>query len=318
MNSRIASFSEELKKKIEEAPVIVIYRHILPDADALGSQMGLKQWIESVWPDKKVLAAGSQAGMDQISDDDLKKALAVILDTSTAARIDGDGWKKAADTVRIDHHVKTEEYADLELVEEEATATCEILALVLKELGASLPKEAAQLIYQGLIADNLRFSVDKTSSDSFLAAAYLAGQGVDFTEASKNVFASTYHDFSYENRVRSKACRRDSCLFSVMNADDYLSCGHSFSSAKDKVYVLGDITDIEVWALFTMMEDGIHYCASLRSRTIPIRDIAAEYGGGGHDCASGIKNLNIVQVAEIIEKLKVRSMQPDFVITELV
>ena len=52
------------------------------------------------------------------------------------------------------------------------------------------------------------------------------------------------------------------------------------------------------------MEDGIHYAASLRSRTLPVRDVAVQYGGGGHNCASGIKNLSIAEVFQVIELLE--------------
>ena len=88
---------------------------------------------------------------------------------------------------------------------------------------------------------------------------------------------------------------------------EYEEAGLTFSQAKEKVYVLSGIDEIEIWALFTQMEDGIHYSASLRSRTIPIRDVAVEYHGGGHECASGIKNLTLDQVHEIIDILSKRS-----------
>ena len=56
------------------------------------------------------------------------------------------------------------------------------------------------------------------------------------------------------------------------------------------------------------MEDREHYSASLRSRNIPIRDVAMQFGGGGHECASGIKNLSREQVDEVIEILSKREV----------
>ena len=312
---KFSRFASEFAKDIEAADTITLFRHILPDPDAFGSQLGLKSWLQEKYPDKKILALGKSSRdhqMDEADDEEIRNSLAIILDSSTSPRIDDERWKDAKKSIRIDHHVLTEEFGDLSWVDEDATATCEILALLLEKLGQKLPQEAAQLLYEGLIADNLRFSVNKTSPDSFAAGAYLVSNGVDLAKANTAIFAGTYHDFVYENRVRSNAYRNEKALISVMSVSDYLNCGHDFMSAKDMVYVLSNIVDIEVWALFTMMEDGIHYSASLRSRTIPIRDIAAEYGGGGHDCASGIKNLTSQQVAEIAEKLAERSTKPDF------
>ena len=43
---------------IQKYDSIIIFRHILPDMDALGSQYGLASWIRSAYPQKKVYCAG--------------------------------------------------------------------------------------------------------------------------------------------------------------------------------------------------------------------------------------------------------------------
>ena len=61
---------------IDQYDIITIFRHISPDADALGSQFGLKQWIQDTYPQKQVYALGMDHGskqhlypeMDQVSD----------------------------------------------------------------------------------------------------------------------------------------------------------------------------------------------------------------------------------------------------------
>ena len=55
-----------------------------------------------------------------------------------------------------------------------------------------------------------------------------------------------------------------------------------------------------------MIGDEVKYSASLRSKTIPVNDVAQMFGGGGHINASGIKNLNYSQVIEILEIFKQR------------
>lgn len=305
------TFQKKLKEEIEKAEIITLFRHQYPDPDAYGSQLGLKAWLQTAYPHKTILALGAADDplMDTAADEQIADSLAILLDASTSARIEDPRWKLAGKSARIDHHIPVEEIADLEWIDTDATATCEMAALLLKEWGADLPQEAAQKLYEGLIADNLRFSVEKTRPESFEAAAWLLAHGVDVVKAAKTVFARDYASYQYENSVRSKSFRSGSVLFSVMDCQDYLRQGLSFSSAKDKVYALADISEIEIWALFTQMEDGIHYAASLRSRTIPIRDIAAQYNGGGHDCASGIKNLSPADVSAVIEKLIARSKE---------
>ena len=66
--------------KIEEFDSIVLFRHVLPDMDAIGSQLGLKEWIKGIYPNKDVYALASVGAippelakeLDQISDDIIK------------------------------------------------------------------------------------------------------------------------------------------------------------------------------------------------------------------------------------------------------
>lgn len=304
------SFFSKFLQDVEDFDTVSIFVHQFPDLDCKGSQLGLKLWLQQKYPDKKILAVCSNEGplFDHPSDEEIEKSLAVLVDISNSARVEDPRWKLAARKYRIDHHVPVEVFADEEWIDDDATATCEMIALMLRQNHESISQDAAQHLYEGLIADNLRFSIDKVRPASFEAGAYLVEQGADVVAAARTAFASDYTSYAYETIVRSKAVRKSRFLFAVINADTYLRQGLSFAFAKEKVYALADVSDIEVWALFTMMEDGIHYAASLRSRTIPIRDLAVEYGGGGHECASGIKNLSVQDVYQLIEKLEKRSL----------
>lgn len=319
MQNSADQFWNSLIEQIENHDVITLFRHQYPDSDALGSQLGLKSWIENRWKDKQVLALGSGKEMDEADDETIAKSLAIITDTSNAARVDDERWKLADASARIDHHVKVEQYTDLDFVDDHAAAACEIVARLLKKGGETIPQDGAQKLYEGLIADCVNFSISTTTPQTMEAAGWLLEQKADVIQARVDCFDSSYEDFLYENRVRSKSCRQNNFLFSIMEPDDYLLCGQTFASAKEKVYALSGIRGMEVWALFTRMEDGVHYSASLRSSTLEVRDIATRFGGGGHVCASGIKNLSIAQVQEIIGLCARRSAGdlPSLSITEL-
>lgn len=302
----------QIREKIESYNTITIFRHVHPDMDAYGSQMGLKYALQALYPEKNIYALGTmnfhEHVMDEVSDERIQNSLAILLDTSNAARIDDDRYKLAQDSIRIDHHVQVETIANLEWIDDQSSATCELLALYFDAMHQSIPLQAAQLMYNGLVADNIRFTVGSVRKESFMAAAYLMDQKVDVIQTELDNFASSLNDFYYENKVRSKAILKNQCLCSIMQKADYESLNMEFSEAKDKVYALSGIKEVEVWAIFTETENGT-YNASLRARTKSIREIAAMYNGGGHACASGIKGLNIEQVHEIIELLAKRSIE---------
>ena len=41
--------------EIERAKTIIIHRHVRPDPDAYGSQLGLKYYLQAKFPDKRIL-----------------------------------------------------------------------------------------------------------------------------------------------------------------------------------------------------------------------------------------------------------------------
>ncbi|MDO4466606.1 MAG: bifunctional oligoribonuclease/PAP phosphatase NrnA [Bacillota bacterium] len=303
-------------EKIQEFDVITIFRHQAPDMDAFGSQLGLKYSILERYPDKKVYALGDSGSrdefnmyLDEVEDEIVHQSLAIVLDTANSPRVDDERFKNAAYSIRIDHHVQVETLCDYEWIEPKASATCEMLALLFKEWDWKLPQIGAQFLYCGLTADNCRFSIASVREESFEAGAYLFANGVDVVKATEMNFASTYNDFCYETIVKQKSIRVGNALTAILENEDYEAVGFNFVQAKEKVYALGGIRDIQVWALFTKMEDREHYSASLRAKTKDVRSIAEKFGGGGHVCAAGIKNLTREQVDEIIELLEKRSLE---------
>lgn len=301
-------------KSIQDFDTITIFRHQFPDMDAIGSQYGLKFALESLYPNKNIYCLGSKCNLhdrlelhvDELSSDEIKNSCAIILDTSNTARIDDERYILAKHSIRIDHHVQVENICDEEWIDEKASATCELLALYFSEHGYHINTQAALLLYLGLTADNIRFTTNNVRCESFEAAKYLFSQGVDVTEVEKINFATSMKDYKYETKVRNRTIQSNKFLYAIMEIEDYESLDLDEADAKDKVYVLSGIEEIEMWALFTRMKDGVHYRASLRSKNIEIRDVACQFGGGGHMCASGIKNLSLEQMKEIIEILSKR------------
>lgn len=306
-------------QEIEKSNIITIFRHQFPDMDAIGSQFGLATWIKEAYPEKQVYCLGGLTpsleklieNMDEATDETIASSLAIILDTATSNRVDDERFKLAKRCIRIDHHVPVETIGDVEYIDAKSTATCEMIPLLFMENGIQISSKAAEYLYYGLIADNIRFSISNVRPETFEAAKYLVSCGVDVVKANQVNFSTSINDFKYETAVRNKAIIRSNSMTSIMEIADYQACDQTFVTAKEKVYALGGVEGIRCWALFTRMEDGIHYSASLRSNTLNIRDIAASFGGGGHVCASGIKNLTFEQVEQIIQLLETKSLESE-------
>ena len=306
---------DQIFELIEQYDCITLYRHISPDADALGSQFGLKQWISETYPSKKVYALGYEAGSKQlfpdsdiVDDEIISNSLAVILDTANASRIDDERWSLAKCSVKIDHHIFVEQYAQVEYIEDLAGATCEILASLFELKKIQLSAKAAQYLYGGMIADTLRFSIPTTTPRTLLLASYLVGCGVDVQKANEDNFSTSLKQYRYENYLRSNCLIRDEKMaYIIINKDDYESFGLSFHEAKEKVFVFGGVHEFEAWALFVEKEKdelgNRRFNGSLRSRKTVINEIASHYQGGGHRYACGVKNLTLDDIDKIVNEI---------------
>lgn len=308
------SVFEEIYEKIKEAPVITLFRHTEPDMDSLGSQAGMKKALEALFPEKQIFMLGEQTRdgfvMDVVDDDVVKNSLGILLDASNSERIDDKRFFETADSVRMDHHIKTEDIAKLDYVDEKAGATGEILALFFRDLGLDIPAEAAQDLYQALTADTARFTTSNTRPESLEAGAYLLKQGASVVRTDQVNNGISMADFKYGALIRRKATTCQKLLFAVMSKTDWMTFGLESSRAAKKAFMLAGVQEMEIWALFTEDSDGL-FNASLRSRTREVRDIAMKYGGGGHECAAGIGKLTASQVTDIIRQLAARSVETE-------
>src|SRR5699024_1496061 len=102
---------QEIIEEIKAFETIIIHRHVRPDADALGSQVGLKEMIKQSFPDKRVYAVGEEdpalyflTRMDDIEDDLFNDALVIVCDTANTGRISDARYSSAQKIIKIDHH----------------------------------------------------------------------------------------------------------------------------------------------------------------------------------------------------------------------
>ena len=93
---------------IEQHSTIVLFRHVFPDMDALGSQLGFSLWLKNRYPQKQIYCLGQNNSlsnklgfqMDEVTEDVLKDSLGIILDTSNASRVDDQRFTLCKQTCR--------------------------------------------------------------------------------------------------------------------------------------------------------------------------------------------------------------------------
>lgn len=190
-------------KLVREGQRFLLTCHVLPDADALGSMLGLAAVLRSLGKD--VYLYNRDPVPPQLrflpGSEEVRSALpaGAIFDatfvTDTAARklLPRTFPPKAitGPIIIVDHHVAHDEFGDIVVRDVTACAT----AVVVIELAAALgvrpvPPLAAAPLYTAMVADTGGFRYPGTTADTLRTAAELLDTGVDPWLVASNVFES--------------------------------------------------------------------------------------------------------------------------------
>ena len=300
----------ELLKKYD---TVIIHRHTNPDGDAMGSQIGLKNLLLDNFPEKKVYVVGDGAGrfsfmdgsvMDEISAETYRGALAVILDSAEHSLVSDDRYTLAEKTLRIDHHIFCEKFADVEIVETAFESCAGLVTHLAREWGLTINTSAAKALFTGIVTDSGRFRYDSTTPRTFSDAAFLLEKGFNPTEIYDKLYVD---DFSMIKMragfVLDIRFTKNNVAYIYSDRKKVDSLGVSdFTVSRGMVNVMAEIRGVDVWVNFTESTDGT-VLAELRSRNLDINKIAVKYGGGGHLKASGASLKDKAQAMEMLADL---------------
>lgn len=302
----------KIKELIEKYDRIIIHRHSNPDGDAIGSQVGLKHIIKTNYPEKEVYAVGDASkrygfiedcATDTIPDEYYNGALAFVLDTSAISLISDERYKTADAIVKMDHHIFTEKYADLELIDTSFESCCGLIGMFAMEAGLKLNPTAAKALYTGMITDSGRFRYDSTSAQTFRVASFLMEQKFNTNDIYSNLYADELHSIQLRAKFVLKITLTDAPVSYIYTTlDEAKSYGaDTFTISRGMVNTMGDIKGIDIWVNFTETENGV--LCELRSNKYNINPVAVKYGGGGHQKASGATVKDRAEAMAMLEDL---------------
>jgi len=291
--------------KIKEYDTIIIHRHIRPDGDCIGSQLGLKNMIKETFPHKKVYVVGEETlefyqlgKMDHIVDESYQNALVFLLDVANIERISDNRYKLGKELIKIDHHPKVETVCDLEWIDTSYASCCEMITdFFLQESELKLTLEGARALYYGIITDTNRFSTPVVSSRTLFLASRLLEFGFDI----KEIYQSIYDEALNITRLKGYVATHFICTKNGLGyiKIDKKTCEKFLVDANVSnvlVNTLANTSLVKIWFVAIFDQRTNYIRISLRSKKLSINQFAEKYGGGGHKNASGIivKDFNIV------------------------
>lgn len=303
---------KEILKQIKKYNTIVIARHVGADPDALASQIALKDIIVNNFPLKKVYVVGMPASrfkylgtLDKLTDEMYENSLLIVTDTPDKKRVDGVDTTRFSKTIKIDHHPFVEKYCDIECINDKASSASQIIIDFAFSMKLKIPKEAAEKLYIGIVADTNRFLFSYTTPNTFdLVSKLIKETDINFTSLYDNLYLRSLKELKFQSYIINNMIVTENKFGYIKLTDDVLKkFDVDAATAGNMVNNFNYIEDFVSWAVFTEDKNNDFIRGSIRSRGPIINEVASKFGGGGHKLASGVRLKNFEEVDKLVEAL---------------
>lgn len=301
MKPEIATILDVLKNSRQ----VLISSHIQPDGDAVGSMAGLAHIAVSFGA--KVVHYNVSAQPDDFLSLEMNgpwvRSLAELGDfvPDLIAAVDcGDAHRLGPElaavigerrSINIDHHLGNPAYATVaNWVEPSMIATAQMIGELAQAAGLELSGTLGEAVYLGLSTDSGSFSYGSTTPESMEMGAEILRHGYNLSDFF-NKFMRTWsidrlHLWGWlMQHIELHADGR--IAISVITGDVLRRFNAGRNDLEGFASFLRCLEGVDLTLL--VRENGIgHAKASFRSTgAINVRDMAAEFGGGGHKNAAG-------------------------------
>ena len=306
----------EVLENIERRNRFVLTSHARPDGDAIGSALACCEILRRMGKDADVVLHDAVPRIYQplpfaervVQADRVNGSYdaAIILECDSIQRTRLEGLENRF-LISIDHHVSGRPFAHVNWIEPAATATAELVFRLAREAGVKITPEIATCLYTALMTDTGSFMFRGTNEHTFALARELVLAGADPAHCARNIyFAHSTAKMRLLGAALSSLHREGPLAWIWITREQMERSQAKEEDCEGLVNYALSIGDVEVAVFFREMADG-RYRVSLRSKgALNVAQLAEDFGGGGHECASGcsMDGPLSVAVARILEKVR--------------
>jgi bifunctional oligoribonuclease and PAP phosphatase NrnA len=294
---------EAVAEAIRGADRITAICHENPDADTLGSALAIRIAAERLGKQAEVVAADpvppsllALPGAAEVrTTPALEPDVAVVVDgppsrTGAIAR-DCGPWLARARIVNIDHHVSNDgSESAVAWVDAAAAATCEMVALLVPELGVEIDADIATVLTAGIVQDTHTFSHPNATPRTLRVAAGLVEAGAPLSAIHRSIYADKpFTTLALWGRILAGAGeQRDGrIVHATMTLTMLTDTGTDAVASEGFIDLLASTKTADI-TLLLKEADAAQTRVSVRtSARADAVAITSAFGGGGHARAAG-------------------------------
>lgn len=327
----IVNAAERVKEALEKTgnPRIVITTHHKPDADALGSSLGLYKFFKKLgyfvtvisptdyphflkWMPNEEKVFNFEYHPEKCKDFVNNAQIIFCLDFNSLKRINDLGdivRESSAVKVMIDHHLEPEGFDDIRFWSSDASSTAELIYKFIVDFGGKdqVDQDIAACLYAGMVADTGSFRFDSVKPETHRIAADLIETGMEHSKIHNLLFDSyTANRWKFVGYVLSNK---------MEILEDLNTALIAISADELKEYNI-KTGDTEGLVNYGLSIKGIEFATLIIDRTVlvkmsfrgkgkfPANKFAGEFfqGGGHFNAAGGQSSLTLEETVEKFKK----------------
>ena len=302
MNVKGSKTLTRICQEICDCQHIVVVSHKNPDGDALGSVLGLHLALKEMGKRSIAICSGSIPRQCEFlpNSSEIQKTpppqqpdAVFILDCDGSHRIAAPAnfISNSKLIINIDHHPMNPSFGHINWIDPKASSVGEMIYRLLKKLTITITPNIAQCLYSAIATDTGTFRFENTSSRSLKIASELVGNGADPALTAQEFFESRPANSTKLMGLALSSLkfdRRNKISWAVITKEDFRKTKTTDEDTEGIVNFVRSIKGAQVGVLFRELTNKV-IRISLRSseRNINVRDIALDFGGGGHLNAAG-------------------------------
>ena len=275
--------------------------HVSPDGDAVGSVTALYGYVRKnfPWIDAELYIERPKESLmflpglaDAFFDtpEDSVRDLFVSCDVSSTDRfgVAGNLFPLAKKTFCVDHHISNPLFADINVVDAEASSCAEVLYTLMDPAGIDL--DIATSLYTGIVHDTGVFQYSNTRGETLRIAADLLERGVP---ASRIIDESFNQRTMRQSRILGKVLQESMLYMDGKVIVGRVTLGDMSAFEVTKKDLDGIVSELRLVkgvlaAVFFYETEPSVFKVSLRSNgNLDVSRAAGTFGGGGHIKAAG-------------------------------
>lgn len=300
---------EKTAEAISQHQNFLITTHVNPDGDGIGSELGLARFLRDLGKNAVILNSTSTPRNYRFLDpeDEIRlynplNGLEQTQGAEVVFIVDISRWERlgpmksviqnhSARKVCIDHHPLIGDFADINLVCQQKCASGLLVLNLVNFMNGTLTARIAEPLYAAILTDTGAFRFPNTNAETHEAAARLLSAGI----CPNRIYEHIYERCSPE-RVHLlglilsnlEYMHGGRLAWAIITQEMLRQTGVEQEETDGFVDIARCIRTVQASFLFIEQSDG-RVKASLRSKgDVDVNRFALQFGGGGHQNASGI------------------------------